>query len=616
MAAANGNSREQSGRLGLHHNIVSYIGGLIMTGGLALEIALFAIRFSTGGGSPYTGILAYLLFPFIILSGLLIFLYGTRRESFRRRKLGAAAGPAYPRIDLNDAGQRRIFQWSLAGLTLAAFFLVAVAYHGFLFTESVTFCGQVCHQVMEPEFTAYQHSPHARVRCVECHVGPGVPWYVKSKLSGVEQVFAVLLATYHRPLRTPIAELRPAREICEECHWPSKFYGAQLRRIPHFQYNEENTAEEIVFLSMVGGTGRDRFGQAGIHWHMAAGVTVEYAAADSSRQSIPWFRVIREDGSTAEYVSMESKNSVAEFRQMERRVMDCMDCHNRPTHIFPAADEAVDQALAAGDLPADLPAIKKQAVAALLGNYASQEAAAAAIRKRLESFYQREHPKVYVARQGEIEAAAGTVSALYRRSVFPFMRVSWSTYPGNNGHRDWPGCFRCHDGRHATAEGRVLGRECTGCHTSPLRSRLSPIGTDILSGSENWHGWELAGRHADLLCHRCHRADWAPVLDCGGCHGLDPQAPMMVSLSCNDCHLQEQQILPLADCSSCHTPAGLHTEESHAGAACTACHPAHNWMIGGRDVCLRCHSAKKDHYFEKGACYNCHSFTRSAAGAE
>ena len=593
---------------GLHNNGVSYSGGLITIAGLVLEIALVIIHTATGGRSPYIGIFAYMLFPFLILTGLLVFLYGMRRESIRRRRLGPAAGPAYPRIDLNDRTQRSYFQFALGGLVLAGFLLVYVAYRGFLFTESVTFCGTLCHTVMQPEYTAYSYSPHARVPCVACHVGPGVPWYVKSKLSGVEQVFAVLLDNYDRPIPTPISELRPAREICEQCHWPSQFYGAVLKRVPHFDYDRQNTAEEIVFILKIGGAAPTRLNEAGIHWHMIEGVTVEYRAADAKRQVIPWCRVTRQDGTTAEYRSRDTEYSLHDLKKMALRVMDCMDCHNRPTHIFPPADDAVNAVLADGEIPHDLPWIKKTAMDTLLASYPEGKEAGDGIRKKITGFYQSRYPALFAKRKSDVEKTAKVIDRIRSRSVFPDMRVTWDTYPNNLGHRNWAGCFRCHDGLHKTPAGKILKRDCNLCHTPPVRSRLSPVGSGILTGSDNWHDWELADRHAKLLCDQCHRADWKPILDCAGCHGLDEKAPMMTDLSCEDCHLESQFVKPLADCRSCHQPGGLHTKKTHAQTACITCHPPHAWLLAGRDPCLQCHTNKKNHHAGEEACFNCHKF--------
>ncbi|MGC8763550.1 MAG: cytochrome c3 family protein, partial [Acidobacteriota bacterium] len=281
-----------------------------------------------------------MVFPAFLTAGALIFLYGMRRESLRRRREGAPEEPPYPRLDLNDPRQRRRFTRWMVGGFLGAVLLGFVAYNAFLFTESVTFCGKVCHTVMEPEYTAYLHSPHARVRCVECHVGSGASWYVKSKMSGARQVLAVIFHTYEKPIPVPVKNLRPARETCEECHWPAKFYGAQLLQIPHFRYDEANTAEQVSLVLKTGG-GDPRLGaQAGIHWHMILANTVSFATEDEKLQTIPYVHVRRHDGTEETYTADGAEFPPEKLASMIRRSMDCMDCHNRPTHIYPAPESA------------------------------------------------------------------------------------------------------------------------------------------------------------------------------------------------------------------------------------------------------------------------------------
>jgi hypothetical protein len=594
----------------LHHNPVSYAGGLIVAASVTLILLTVAFMLILGGGSPYFGIVAFLLLPMFVVLGLLVFFYGMRRESLRRRRLGTSEAPPYPRVDLNDPRQRRRFGRAAVAAVFLLILLAVTGYHGFLFTESVTFCGRICHTVMEPEFTAYQASPHARVSCVECHVGSGADWYVKSKLSGVRQVFAVLFHTYETPIPVPIKNLRPARETCEECHWPQKFYGAQLIRNPHFRYDEANTAEQITFLVKTGG-GSPKLGQnAGIHFHMIIENQITFAAADAQQQVIPWVSVRHADGTVLEYVASDTNLAADQLAKLPRRTMDCMDCHNRPTHVFLPPEGAVDTAMASGLISPALPWIKKVAVDALVREYPDHAAAERGITEEITSFYAANYPSVAAAQQQHIAEACETVVAIYRRSVFPKMNVNWRSYASNIGHRNWPGCFRCHDGQHVAANGRVLTKDCAICHTLPQRGPLAPIGAAVPEATEAWHPMELEGKHATILCNRCHAAGFRPPTECATCHRLDPAAPMMAS-GCDTCHARSGQVQPLADCTSCHdTLSGLHRSGGHPDAACTDCHQPHRWQVTGRDACLACHDDKASHYQEEGDCANCHDFTR------
>jgi len=592
----------------LYHNSISYFGGLVVAIAGVLIVFTLILQFSIASPSPYLGIFTYLVFPAILTAGVLVFLYGMRQESLRRRKLGEPTAPPYPRLDLNDDTQRTRFAYWLGGGTLALIVLGAVAYNGFVFTESVTFCGTICHTVMQPEYTAYLSSPHARVRCVDCHVGTGASWYVKSKLSGVRQVFATTLDTYERPIPVPVKDLRPARATCEECHWPDKFYGAQLIQNPHFHYDEQNTAEEISLLVKTGG-GNPKLGQkAGIHWHMIIENSVMFAASDEAQQQIPWVRVRHVDGAETVYVDTTTDLSEEDLAALPRYEMDCINCHNRPTHIYPSPGPAVDVALASGFMDPSLPWIKKVAVDALVRTYPDRESAAEGIRSEISSYYENSYPEVARQKQDLVEEAIATTITIYDRAVFPKMNVNWKTYPNNIGHRNWPGCFRCHDGHHVSEDGKVLTRSCTVCHTMPQRGPLVPLGTVMPTSRQNWHPWELEGKHAEMMCNTCHAAGYRPPGTCAGCHDIDTTAPM-IEMGCDTCHAEAQQVKPLNPCSDCHEDLpGLHTQGLHPEADCTDCHQPHVFLVTERSTCLTCHDDKQDHYPDDGVCTDCHDF--------
>ena len=598
----------------LYHNSVSYFGGLVVAATFLLIAFSLILQFGFQRTSPYIGIFAYMVFPAFLTVGALLFLYGMRRESLRRRREGSPEEPPYPRLDLNDPRQRRRFARWMVGGFLGAILLGFVAYNAFLFTESVTFCGKVCHTVMEPEYTAYLHSPHARVRCVECHVGSGASWYVKSKMSGARQVLAVVFHTYETPIPVPVKNLRPARETCEECHWPAKFYGAQLLQIPHFRYDESNTAEQVSLVLKTGG-GDPRLGaQAGIHWHMILANTVTFATEDEKLQTIPYVHVRRHDGTEETYTADGKEIPPGKLASMIQRSMDCMDCHNRPTHIYPAPESAVDQALASGVLDPTLPWIKKVAVDALVREYSDRKAAHAGMAAEIRGFYGKNYPAVARERAAALERAVEAVVAIYDRSVFPAMKVNWKTYASNIGHRNWPGCFRCHDGRHRSPSGKVLSMDCSLCHTLPQRGPRTPLGQLLPVSSQNWHPWELKGKHAEILCNRCHAAGYRAPSDCAECHRMDTQAPMM-AMGCDTCHAKPQEVLPLNDCKGCHGDLkGLHQKGAHPDLDCTSCHRPHGWKVTDRKACESCHEDRKTHYEKDGPCADCHDFRAALGG--
>jgi len=318
-------------RGGLYRNAISLVGAIISGGSILLIIFALALEYSAKRPSPYIGIFTYMLFPMFFALGAAVFLYGMRHESMRRRRSGSEDALPYPLVDLNIPRHRKRFIYVTLGGTFLAIFMSFVTYNAFLYSESVPFCGTLCHTVMKPEYTAYLASPHARVACVDCHVGHGASWYVKAKISGLRQVIAVVTRSYPTPIPTPIENLRPARETCEECHWPAKFFGTQLMQIPHFRYNEANAAEQISLGVKTGGGSSALGGTAGIHWHMIIKNRVSYIATDRQKQEIPWIEVRTAGGELLEeYLSLDYKGSKEQLAAIPKDVMDCMDCHNRP----------------------------------------------------------------------------------------------------------------------------------------------------------------------------------------------------------------------------------------------------------------------------------------------
>ena len=514
----------KQGHAGLYRNTVSYFGGLIAIASI-IVIAMSALTtYSVEHPSPYIGIFTYVLFPGVAAFGILVFLFGMRREAKRRHAAHTDEPLPFPSLDLNDPVQRRKFAaFSIAGAVFLIVFAFA-GYNGFLLSESVGFCGKTCHGVMGPEYTAYQSSPHARVRCVDCHVGEGAGWYVHSKLSGARQLFAVVFQTYQRPIPVPVHDLRPARETCQQCHWPEKFFGAQLTQKPHFRYDENNTAEQISLLLKTGGGGGVL--GAGIHWHMFIDNKVEFAAEDEQLQHIPWVKITRADGKVKEFWTTDHKVNAEQLAGMKHRVMDCMDCHNRPAHNLEPPDTAVDKALLSNVISQALPFAKRAGVDALDKDYRNNEAAHAGIRADINEFYTTKYPEIAQQRKADIDAAIDALIAIYDRTVFPDMKVSWKTYPVNIGHRNWPGCFRCHDGKHKTSDGELISDKCNACHTLPVRGPQSGLADFAPSDKPqiDWHPWEMPekhlaiAKHKEILCHQCHSAGHRPTTECNDCH--------------------------------------------------------------------------------------------------
>ena len=428
----------------LLRNYLSLAGLALAAVSLANIIFLFLVDVVSSQPSPYIGIFAYMVMPAFLVLGLVLVPIGMWGERERRRR-GQASLSRFPVLDLNSATQRGTIAFFLSTVVLFVILSAVGSYRAYEYTDSVQFCGQLCHTVMHPEYTAHQASPHARVTCVDCHVGTGASWYVRSKLSGARQVFKTVLNTYPRPIETPVANLRPAQETCEQCHWPRKFWGAQLKVINHFSSDEQNTPRQLQMLIKTGG-GDPIYGQAsGIHWHMNIGNIVTYAS-DPKRQNIPWVRIQDLKGNVTEYTANDAKPE--EIAKMARRRMDCVDCHNRPTHIYAPPDRSVDDALAAHRIDSSLPYIKQQSVQVLVGTYKTTPEAMQAIAKAIPAFYSEKYPQVSGAKQPQIQAAVSELQRIFRTTIFPEMKVDWRTHPNNVGHYYFQGCFRCHDGNH------------------------------------------------------------------------------------------------------------------------------------------------------------------------
>jgi nitrate/TMAO reductase-like tetraheme cytochrome c subunit len=482
-------------------NPISLVGFALAVVALGNFLFLFFIDLTSQHPSPYVGILAYMIVPVFLITGLFLIIFGVWYDRRKRRQQPEHV-VRYLRIDFNDPNQRGVFAFLFTFIVAFIGLSVVGSYKAYEFTDSVQFCGQLCHSVMAPEFTAYQLSPHARVACVDCHVGAGATWYVKSKLSGARQVFATAFKTYPRPIPTPVHNLRPAAQTCEQCHWPKKFYGAQLKVFTHYSSDEKNTPRQIRMLINVGGGDPATGAPEGIHWHMNIANEITYVATDEKRQVIPYIHVKDVQGRVTEYFAKDSPLTKAQIAQADKRLMDCVDCHNRPTHIYVPPDLSVDNSLLARRLDASLPFLKQQAVSALTSNYETTDAAMQGIAKSIESFYETKYPDMAKSKQLEIRNAIDELQRIYRNTTFPEMKLNWQTHPNNIGHFYFNGCFRCHDGQHLSADGKVVTKDCQTCHTV-LSQQEGGVSTTPLQKVSFQHPLDL-GDLTQVNCSDCH----------------------------------------------------------------------------------------------------------------
>jgi hypothetical protein len=442
---------------------ISVLGMVLTTISAVLFLIVFLADQLGLHTNPYIGIVFFLFLPAVFLAGLILIPAGVWVERRRRAAGRAPMEVRWPTLDFNDSAVR----WRavlIFALTMANIVIVSLAaYRGVTYMDSVPFCGQACHGPMHPEFIAYQDGPHAHVPCVECHIGGGAPSFVRAKLTGVRQLAHVLEGRYPRPIPEPVRSMRPARDTCEHCHWSEQFHGDRRRKVYEYADDEKNT-ESVTTLQVHVGGGSARLGIAtGIHWHMNIANEIEYVATDDKRQVIPYVRLKMASGEIREF----TVNGVTpeQLAKGERRRMDCMDCHNRPSHRIESTPErAVNELIARGDLPKTLPFIHRESVKALKAGYPSQDAAMVGISRSLGDFYRLSSSGPSDRRASQVEKAVRAVQGLYRRNVFPEMRVGFGTYVNNLGHIDFPGCFRCHDDDHKSKNGKKIGQDCDTCH--------------------------------------------------------------------------------------------------------------------------------------------------------
>jgi hypothetical protein len=321
---------------------------------------------------------------------------------------------------------------------------------------------------MEPQHTAFLRSPHNRITCADCHIGEGAGSFLRSKLSGSWQLVSVAFNLYPTPIPTPVHNLRPARETCEQCHWPTKHVGDRLSVRTKFADDEKNTETQTVLLMKVGG--QQGSTSHGIHWHVDRGVQIRYLT-DASRQKVYDIEMTTADGNKKVFKTEDKPEGPTEWRDM-----DCVDCHNRPAHVFQSADGEVDRALQDGRIDRTLPFVKREAMRVLTeGEYASHDAARAGIANEITAFYKTHHADLSTGQAAQIQAAGQALGDIYTWNVFPRMKVTWGTYINHRGHSDdAPGCFRCHDKRHSAADGSKIVRNCKACHVVLAEDEENP----------------------------------------------------------------------------------------------------------------------------------------------
>ena len=398
--------------------------------------------------------------------------------------------------------------------------------YGWEYTNSAEFCGTACH-TMPPEFTSYLASPHARVACVDCHIGQGfITERITRKAGDARHIIASVFKTYEYPIK--VKHMRPARETCELCHFPEKFSDDSLRENVHYRSDIDNSSYTVyTILKTGGGSQRVGLGQ-GIHWHIEN--PVYFLALDREEQQIPYIRVVAEDGSSTEYIDIESDFNVNDINEEDLIQMDCITCHNRISHLVSFPEEIVDELLVRGIISSDIPEIRRIALDTYYKDYSNIPSALAAF-DLLDYFYQEKYPDFYEQNLGDITQAIEELKTSYTNTVYPEQKSNWASHPNNIGHENSPGCLRCHDGQHLNQEKEAIRLECNLCHSIPVVSEEG----DFLTLIELSTGPEPEN-HLDANWISFHHLVYQP--SCGNCHTMaDPGGVSNTSFCSNSaCH--------------------------------------------------------------------------------
>lgn len=487
-------------------NWITIIGSMLALISFFMIVFLFVITSFFNQGGSYLGLIIYIVLPVFLVAGLILVPIGMLLKIRKEKKLKKEKITAWPVLDFNDPKKRNAFMIFSAGTALFLLASSVGSYEAFHFTESVEFCGTICHSVMNPEYTAYQNSPHARVACVDCHVGAGADWYVRSKLSGLYQVYSVTFNKYSRPIETPIKNLRPARETCERCHWPEKFYARKLVSQKHFLTDDSNTEWDISLMVKVGSSHSALGLTEGIHWHINPNIKIEYITSDNKNEQIPWVKSTNlKTGETYIYEDVNAPPSDSLKKSKNAQVMDCMDCHNRPSHSYNHPSTFLNDGLTAGYIEKSLPGIKSLAMELVSKKFSTKDSSLEYIAKEINNYYSEKYPDIYNSRKQLIEKSITGIQLGFSKNIFPEMNVYWSKYPNHIGHMHFNGCFRCHNDSHTSKEGKTIPRDCNLCHTIIAQGKGADRQVTTIENSlEFLHPGDVGDVWKSSLCIDCH----------------------------------------------------------------------------------------------------------------
>ena len=434
------------------------IAGAVITTASAVVFITLVIAVLAGMlNNPYAGLVVFLAIPALFVIGLVLIPIGMSLER-RKLLLHPTEAKEWPVVDFRRVEVRRTALMIVALTAVNVVIVLLAGYGGLHAMDTPGFCGQACHTPMHPQFQAWQGAAHAGIACVECHIGEGAAAFVHAKLAGIRQLAQVATTSYPRPIPSGTELPSGAQaEMCRSCHRPERVLGDHVRVIREYADDEANTQAVTVLQMHMNATNES---SRAIHWHANRSVHIEYVATDEERQTIPYVRVTYANGQVKEFVAQDAAQDAV--RNGERRTMECGDCHNAVGHpISPTAERAVDRAIAAAMVSHELPFVRRESVRLLKESYSSEDDAVRGIEEGLRNFYKTRGGSVD---QQALTKTVRTVQELYRRNVFPAMKVTWGTYPDNKGHITSNGCMRCHDDSHEAKDGSKISGDCEFCH--------------------------------------------------------------------------------------------------------------------------------------------------------
>jgi hypothetical protein len=488
-------------------NWITIIGSLIAGINLLLIIVLFLISTILSKNETNLGLFIYIILPGFLLLGLIMIPLGIIISRKKRIGSGQDEIKKLPTIDLNNPRHRKAFIVFTIVTIIILFLSTYGSFEAYHLTESVEFCGTLCHKVMEPEHTAYQNSSHANVACVECHVGSGASWYVKSKLSGLHQVYAVATKTYPSPIEVPLHDLRPARETCEKCHWPQKFYARNLHTNKYYLADSLNSEWNITLQMKIGPEFSDLGFAEGIHWHINPNTDIEYISENDKRELITYVKYTNKaTGEVTIYRNPDIEISDSMISSSSPRTMDCIDCHNRPSHNYNSPPVYFDKAMLTNEISQDIPFVKRTAMGILRNNFTDKDTALMQIRDGIINYYKSDFSEYFKNNPAKIDSSVRALQKAYSQNTFPGMKVTYDVYPNHIGHLEVEGCFRCHNDAFKSENGRKITRDCNLCHTIIGQGKQGLMQlTNIRDTLEFLHPLDIGTAWKEANCSECHR---------------------------------------------------------------------------------------------------------------